>query len=140
MRQSKILLLHGGQGADHTYFECFEDFLPQNGVEFELDSTTPTSLAARSSGHWNVSATRWNRWGEHWVWSSSICSDPRGRHAGNRVCPCVSGTSEGAHHFQHEGGLQAYEKHVAVLRAALPADAIATLDKYEKAGNFEAPK
>ena len=39
----KVLLLHGGPGADHTYFECFEDFLPANGIEFyyydQLDST-----------------------------------------------------------------------------------------------------
>jgi proline iminopeptidase len=39
----KVLLLHGGPGADHSYFECFEDFLPQNGIEFyyydQLDST-----------------------------------------------------------------------------------------------------
>lgn len=39
----KVLLLHGGPGADHQYFECFEDFLPQNGIEFyyydQLDST-----------------------------------------------------------------------------------------------------
>ena len=38
----KVLLLHGGPGADHCYFECFEDFLPQNGIEFyyydQLDS------------------------------------------------------------------------------------------------------
>jgi hypothetical protein len=29
--------------ADHFYFECFEDFLPENGIEFyyydQLDST-----------------------------------------------------------------------------------------------------
>jgi proline iminopeptidase len=40
---TKVLLLHGGPGADHTYFECFEDFLPANGIEFyyydQLDST-----------------------------------------------------------------------------------------------------
>ena len=39
----KVLLLHGGPGVDHTYFECFEDFLPPNGIEFyyydQLDST-----------------------------------------------------------------------------------------------------
>jgi proline iminopeptidase len=35
--------LHGGPGADHSYFECFEDFLPQNGIGFyyydQVDST-----------------------------------------------------------------------------------------------------
>ena len=30
----KVLLLHGGPGATHEYFECFESFLPQEGIEF----------------------------------------------------------------------------------------------------------
>jgi len=30
----KMLLLHGGPGFPHDYFECFEDFLPQHGVQF----------------------------------------------------------------------------------------------------------
>ena len=30
----KILLLHGGPGFTHDYFECFEDFLPKEGIEF----------------------------------------------------------------------------------------------------------
>lgn len=29
----KILLLHGGPGATHEFFECFESFLPQEGIE-----------------------------------------------------------------------------------------------------------
>lgn len=30
----KVLLLHGGPGFTHDYFECFEDFLPNEGIEF----------------------------------------------------------------------------------------------------------
>ena len=30
----KVLLLNGGPGATHEYFECFENFLPKEGVEF----------------------------------------------------------------------------------------------------------
>ncbi|MFM2358648.1 MAG: hypothetical protein RLY16_641, partial [Bacteroidota bacterium] len=30
----KILLLNGGPGATHEYFECFENFLPAEGIEF----------------------------------------------------------------------------------------------------------
>jgi proline iminopeptidase len=30
----KMLILHGGPGATHEYFECFEDFLPQRGIEY----------------------------------------------------------------------------------------------------------
>jgi len=30
----KILLLNGGPGGTHEYFQCFENFLPQEGIEF----------------------------------------------------------------------------------------------------------
>lgn len=30
----KVLLLHGGPGFPHDYFECFEDFLPAAGIQF----------------------------------------------------------------------------------------------------------
>ncbi len=30
----KILLLNGGPGGTHEYFQCFENFLPQQGIEF----------------------------------------------------------------------------------------------------------
>lgn len=32
--QIKLLLLHGGPGATHEYFECMENFLPKEGIEF----------------------------------------------------------------------------------------------------------
>lgn len=33
-RSAKVLLLNGGPGATHEYFECFESFLPKEGIEF----------------------------------------------------------------------------------------------------------
>ncbi len=30
----KVLLLHGGPGGDHEFFESFESFLPKEGIEF----------------------------------------------------------------------------------------------------------
>ena len=30
----KVLLLHGGPGATHDYFEAFDSFLPAEGVEY----------------------------------------------------------------------------------------------------------
>ena len=30
----KLLLLNGGPGATHEYFECMENFLPEEGIEF----------------------------------------------------------------------------------------------------------
>lgn len=49
----KVLLLHGGPGSTHEYFESFESFLPQEGIEFiyydqlgsyNSDKPTDTSL------------------------------------------------------------------------------------------------
>ena len=30
----QMLTLHGGPGCTHEYFECFENFLPQEGIQF----------------------------------------------------------------------------------------------------------
>jgi proline iminopeptidase len=30
----KVLLLHGGPGATHEYLECFDSFLPKEGIEY----------------------------------------------------------------------------------------------------------
>ena len=30
----KLLLLNGGPGSTHEYFECMESFLPKEGIEF----------------------------------------------------------------------------------------------------------
>ncbi|HXV12575.1 MAG TPA: proline iminopeptidase-family hydrolase [Candidatus Krumholzibacteria bacterium] len=30
----KLLLLHGGPGFNHEYFECFDSFLPKEGIEY----------------------------------------------------------------------------------------------------------
>jgi proline iminopeptidase len=32
--KTKVLLLNGGPGCTHEYFECFENFLPADGIEF----------------------------------------------------------------------------------------------------------
>ena len=53
----KVLLLHGGPGATHEYFECFDSYLPKEGIEYYYydqlgsaysDNPNDTSL-------WNVS-------------------------------------------------------------------------------------
>jgi len=33
-KRKRLLLLHGGPGATHEYFECFESFLPSEAIEF----------------------------------------------------------------------------------------------------------
>jgi proline iminopeptidase len=53
----KVLLLHGGPGGTHEYFECFDDFFPGKGFEYyyydqlgSYYSDQPTE-----SGLWEIS-------------------------------------------------------------------------------------
>lgn len=52
----KVLLLHGGPGATHEYFECFDSFFPKAGIEYyyydQLESTYSDQPA--DSSLWNI--------------------------------------------------------------------------------------
>ena len=52
----KLLLLHGGPGFSHDYFECFEDFLPKEGIEFYYYDQLGcgNSDAPRDTSLWNI--------------------------------------------------------------------------------------
>lgn len=34
--KKKVLLLHGGPGGTHEFFDCFKDYLPEEGIEYIL--------------------------------------------------------------------------------------------------------
>jgi proline iminopeptidase len=141
----KVLLLHGGPGADHTGFECFEDFLPPNGIEFyyydHLDSTNS------------------DRPGDPKLWSVERFRDEveAVRRGLGLEQFYLLGASWGGllaieyalAYPQHLKGLiisnmtasiQSYEKYTQELRAALPVDVIKVLDRYEQSGLYEAPE
>ena len=52
----KVLLLHGGPGFSHDYFECFEDFLPKEGIEFYYYDQLGcgNSDAPKDTALWNI--------------------------------------------------------------------------------------
>ena len=70
----KVLLLHGGPGADHRYFESFEDFLPLNGIKFyyydQLDSTNSEKTNDPALWTTNVAAMKLKRFAEVLAWTS----------------------------------------------------------------------
>ena len=141
----KLLLLHGGPGADHSYFECFEDFLPQNGIEFyyydQLDSTNsdkPNDPKLWTIEHYRdeVEAVRqglgldqFYLFGHSWGGILAI-----------EYALAYPQYLKGLIIHSMTAGTQALEKHLAELRAALPDDVIKLLDKYEKAGAYQAPE
>jgi proline iminopeptidase len=141
----KVLLLHGGPGADHTGFECYEDFLPANGIEFyyydQLDSTN--SDRPGDPKLWTVERFR-----------DEVEAVRRGLgleqfYLLGQSWGGVLAIEYALAYPQHLKGLiisnmtastQSYEKYVRELRAALPDDVIKVLDRYERSGLFEAPE
>jgi proline iminopeptidase len=142
---TKVLLLHGGPGGDHTFFECFEDFLPKNGIEFyyydQLDSTN--SDQPNDPKLWTIERFRdeveavrkglgleqFYLFGHSW-----------GGMLGIEYGLAYQQSLKGLIISNMTAGIQAYEKHVAELRAALPDDVKTILDKYEKVGDYQAPE
>jgi proline iminopeptidase len=53
----KLLLLNGGPGATHEYFECFESFLPQEGIEIIYYDQLGCGLSdnPNDTSMWNLS-------------------------------------------------------------------------------------
>lgn len=141
----KVLLLHGGPGLDHTYFECFEDFLPPNGIEFyyydQLDSTNS------------------DKPGDPRLWTvKRFCDEVEAVRKGlgldqfylfGHSWGGMLGIEYALAYPQHLQGLiishmaasiSSFEKHFNQLRMALPDDVKRVLDKYEKSGEYEAPE
>jgi len=141
----KVLLLHGGPGADHSYFECFEDFLPQNGIEFyyydQLDSTNSDKpgdpkLWTIERFRDEVEAVRKGLGLEQFYlfghsWGGMLAIEYALTYPQYLKGMIISNMT---------AGIQAFEKHIAELRAALPDDVTRILDKYEKAGAYESPE
>ena len=103
----KVLLLHGGPGMTHEYFEAFDSYLPRREssttTTINWDPHTATSRTSRACGSCRASWRRWNRFARH---SSStratFTSRPiMGWHARARVRAQIPAESEGADHFQH---------------------------------------
>jgi len=53
----KVLLLNGGPGATHEYFECFESFFPQENIEFIYYDQLGCGLSdnPKDTSMWNLS-------------------------------------------------------------------------------------
>jgi proline iminopeptidase len=141
----KVLLLHGGPGADHQYFECFESFLPQNGIEFyyydQLDSTN--SDKPGDPALWTLERFReeveqvrqqlglenFYLYGQSWggILAIEYALKYQGHLAGLVISNMTASTAS-------------YAEYMIELRSQLPADVVSTLDKFEAAGQVDTPE
>jgi proline iminopeptidase len=141
----KVLLLHGGPGADHRYFEGFEDFLPRNGIEFyyydQLDSTN--SEKPNDPRLWTiprytdeVEAVRQGLGLEQFYllghsWGGLLAIEYALKYQQHLRGLVISNMAASADSFV---------KHVSKLRAQFPADVRAKLEFYENANKTDDPE
>jgi proline iminopeptidase len=142
---TKVLLLHGGPGADHTGFECYEDFLPVNGIEFyyydQLGSTNSDNpddpkLWTIERFRDEIEAVRKGLGLEQFYllgqsWGGLLAIEYALAYPQHLKGLIISNMT---------ASIPSYEKYVKQLRASLPNDVIKALDRFEQSGLFEAPE
>jgi proline iminopeptidase len=137
----KVLTLHGGPGCTHEYFECFEDFLPQAGIEYYYYDQLGSEYSDKPQDNslWNVSR-----------FTEEVEEVRKGLGLENFVLYGQSwggmlGIEYALKYQQHLKGLvisnmtasiPAYLKYINELRQTFGAETIAILEKYEKANDF----
>ncbi len=141
----KVLTLHGGPGFTHEYFECFEDFLPQAGVEFWYydqlgsfysDQPEDKSLWTIERFRDEVEQVRQALGLEDFIlygqsWGSMLAIDyalKYQKHLRGLVLSSMTAS------------IASYVEYVNKLKAALPPGVRAVLEKYEAKGDFDNPE
>ena len=141
----KMLLLHGGPGVTHEYFECFEDFLPQQGIQFFYydqlgsaysDQPDDVSLWTIDRFREEVEQVRAGLGLENFY----LLGHSWGGMLGIEYALKYQKHLKGFVLSSMTASVPSYMEYAARLRAALPAATIAVLDKYEKKGEYHAPE
>jgi proline iminopeptidase len=138
----KMLLLHGGPGATHEYFECFEDFLPAAGVEFYYYDQLGSHYSdqPKDDALWRVERfveeveqvrrglglDKFYLLGHSW-----------GGMLGLEYALKYQPHLKGLVISNMTASMAAYEKYTGQLRRQLPASVTEILDKYEAKEDYE---
>jgi proline iminopeptidase len=141
----QMLTLHGGPGFTHEYFECFEDFLPQQGIEFYYYDQLGSHYSDQPDdvSLWNI-----DRFREEVEQVRSalglenfyLLGHSWGGMLGIEYMLKYQKHVKGFVLSSMTASIPSYMAYAARLRAELPADVLAILDKYEKKGDYQAPE
>ncbi|HKR62655.1 MAG TPA: proline iminopeptidase-family hydrolase [Thermoanaerobaculia bacterium] len=141
----KMLTLHGGPGFPHDYLECFEDFLPKQGMRFyyydqlgvgNSDNPDDPSLWTIDRYREEVEQVRAGLGLDKFVlyghsWGGMLGIEYALAHQDHLKALILSDMT---------AGIGAYEKYAATLLAELSEEDRKTLAKYEAEGNYDAPE
>jgi len=139
-----VLTLHGGPGFPHSYFECFEDFLPRDRVRFFYydqlgcgfsDQPDDPSLWTVERFRDEVEQVRAALGLERFVlyghsWGGMLAIEYAlawPQHVGGVVISNMTAS------------IPSYVRHVQQLRDALPAEVRSAMQAFEDRGDYEAP-
>jgi proline iminopeptidase len=141
----KMLTLHGGPGFTHEAFECFEDFLPQNGIEFYYYDQLGSHYSDQPDdvGLWTVDRFReeveqvrsalgldnFYLYGQSW-----------GGMLGIEYALRYQGHLKGLIISNMTASVPSYVAYVNELRMRLPPEVIEVLERYEASGDYNAPE
>ena len=142
---TKMLTLHGGPGATHEYFECFEDFLPQAGIEFYYYDQLGSAYSdqPKDKSLWTVERFReeveqvraslgldgFYLYGQSWGGMLGI--EYALKYQRHLKALIVSNMT---------ASIASYVKYVNKLRQKFPVKIRETLKKYETKGEYDAPE
>ena len=140
-----ILTLHGGPGCTHEYFECFEDFLPQHGIQFYYYDQLGSAYSDQPNDPklWTI-----ERFCEE-VEQVRAALGLEHFYLYGHSWGGMLGIEYALKYQQHLKGLiisnmtasiPSYVASINELRRQLPSDVIQTLEKYEAVGAYTAPE
>lgn len=141
----KMLTLHGGPGCTHEYFECFEDFLPREGIELYYYDQLGSEYSDQPDDPslWTVERfreeveqvrtalglERFYLYGQSW--GGLLAIEYALAHQDRLKGLVVSNMT---------ASFPSYVSYIQELRRALPEEVLRTLEKYEAAGEYDAPE
>jgi proline iminopeptidase len=142
---TKMLTLHGGPGATHEYMECFEDFLPQEQIEFYYYDQLGSAYSdqPKDKSLWTVDRFRdeveqvrvalgledFYLFGQSWGGMLGIEYALKYQH--NLKALIISNMT---------ASIDSYVRYVNELRQRFPREIVEIWEKYEAAEQYHAPE
>jgi proline iminopeptidase len=141
----QMLTLHGGPGCTHEYFECFEDFLPQEGIQFIYYDQLGSAYSDQPENPslWTVERFReeleqvraalgldqFYLYGHSW--GGMLAIEYALKYQRHLKALVISNMT---------ASIASYVTYIDVLRRQLSPGIIRTLEKYEASGEYAAPE
>ncbi|HVT35669.1 MAG TPA: proline iminopeptidase-family hydrolase [Nevskiaceae bacterium] len=142
---TRMLTLHGGPGCTHEYLECFDDFLPQQGIEYYYYDQLGSAYSdqPKDASLWTLDRFReeveqvraalglknFYLYGHSWGGMLAI-----------EYALQYPQQLKGLIISDMTASIDSYLAYINQLRKQLPPEVIATLEKYEAKNDFDAPE